>query len=264
MSSRAAFNDRAAWVDPRNTLNTYLHYYAYGEALALALDLELRTRFETDLDTLLRSLWAELGRPERPYTSADLERHLAKATSEEYARDFFARFVESGESPDYTALLTEIGWTLSRARPEQPWLGAARLAVDAQGVYIAEDTRVGTPLYLAGLGKGDRLLELGGRELEGLDDVERALRRRRPGDTVRLVAERRLEWLSLEVGLAADPGLDLSVSATATEEQAARRGAWLASQVEVGEEDVVEGAAEEAAPGDAEDDRRGAGDGGPR
>lgn len=233
MSSQAAFNDRAAWVDPRNTLNTYLHYYAYGEALALALDLELRSRFATDLDALMRSLWADFGRAEKPYTLADLERHLAKvSSSEQFAGEFFARFVEAGEAPDYAALLGEVGWTLTESRREEPWLGGARLAADGRGVYVAEETRFGSPLYRAGLGKGDRLLELGGRELEDLDDVERALRRRKPGERLRLVAERRLEWLPLEVELGADPSLEISLSPSATEEQVERRASWLATRVE--------------------------------
>lgn len=231
MSSRAAFNDRASWVDPRTVVNTYLHYYAYGEALALALDLELRARFGTDLDTLMRSLWSAHGRSETPYALSDLERHLADLTSENHARDFFERFVETGESPAYGLLLNEVGWTLERLDPEAPWLGSARLAVDSNGVYLADDTRFGSPLYRAGLGKGDRLLELAGRELDTPADVERALRRRQPGESLRLIAERRLEWLSLEIVLGADPSLEIGIAA-ATEEQTARRTGWLSSQVE--------------------------------
>ena len=256
MSTQAAFNDRASWVDPRNTGNTYLHYYAYGEALALALDLELRVRFEGSLDHVMRSLWDEMGRAEKPYVLADLERHLAEVGSAEFARDVFARFVESGEAPDFESLLAEFGWSLSSARADAPWLGAARLAVDNGGVYIAEDTRFGSPLHRAGLGKGDRLLELGDRQLENLEDVERALRRRAPGDTLRLVAERRLEWLPVQLELGSDPALEITVSREASDEQTARRTAWLRSQVEVAESRLQETEAEPEEEAEAEDGER--------
>ena len=236
MSRRAAFNDRAAWVDPRNEVNTYLHYYFYGEALALALDLELRSQFSTTLDAFMQRVWEEHGvgglGQEKPYSNSDLEELLTQQTNVEFASQFFESFIAKGGAPDFDRLLSTVGLAVARSQEGKPWLGFAGLTEDSRGVVVQGPTRIGSPLYEAGLGQGDRVLELGTRKLEGLDDVEKALKRQEPGGTIRLVSERRNEWREGSLSLGEDPTLEVVVDPARTNETtAAAREAWIGSQV---------------------------------
>ncbi len=236
MSRRAAFNDRAAWVDPRNTVNTYLHYYYYGEALALVLDLELRSQFSSSLDEFMQEVWRAHGvggiGQERPYSNKDLEALLKQHTNEEFAAQYFENFVLTGGAPDFDRLLGTVGLSVVRSQEGGPWLGFAELSADSQGVSVAEQTRIGSPLYEAGLGQGDRILELGDRKLQALGDVERALRGHQPGGSIRLVSERRKEWREGLLHLEEDPTLKvLADPARKTAATSAAMASWIGSQV---------------------------------
>ncbi len=70
------------------------------------------------LDDYMRALWARFGRPgtkvpgyvETPYTIDDLKTVLGSVSGDAaFAQDFFARYVEGHEVPDYTRLLGRAG-----------------------------------------------------------------------------------------------------------------------------------------------------------
>jgi predicted metalloprotease with PDZ domain len=98
-------------------------YYDFGAAVAMALDLALRERSSgrVTLDHYMRAMWQTHGRPggaregyvDRPYTMADAEARLAEVSGDPaFARDFFARYIQGRERPDYERLLRSAGLVL--------------------------------------------------------------------------------------------------------------------------------------------------------
>lgn len=217
MSRRAPFLDAATSVDPTSFANTFISYYTYGEAIALALDLTLRSRTPArTLDDLMRLMWERFGRaqtdalaPARTYSVRDVEQALAEVSGDPaYARDFFRRYIEGSQLPDFTALLDHAGIVVRQAEPNDAWMGDARLGSVGDTVTVGGPSIVGTPMYRAGLESGDRLLSLDGQRLRSPADVASLLSRKRPGDRVRVTWIGRAGPRTGEITLAANPRLE--------------------------------------------------------
>ena len=210
MSLQAPFRDRATWIDPQNSRNTFLSYYFYGDAVALALDLMLRSETQVSLDRYMQALWRRFGRAERPYTNRDLELTLAKVTGDEsFAKGFFRRYVHGRELADYRSLLANAGLLVRLARPGAPSWGPVRLAARDGAVRIDSAPLEGSPLYEADLTRGDRILTIDGREISEAADAEAILATKVPGDTISIDYEQRLERRTANVELIQDPVLEV-------------------------------------------------------
>jgi predicted metalloprotease with PDZ domain len=211
MSMQAPFRDAATSVDPTNFGNTFISYYTWGSVVGLGLDLELRTRFPgLSLDHYMRAMWATHGRTEVPYSVDDLEAVLVELTGDgAFAREFFARFVRGREVPDFEALLAPAGMALRRSRPGSATIGGVRLRYAPGGATIQGYTRLGTPLYDAGLDQGDRIVELDGRALRSAADLAVVLEGKRPGDEVAVFYVSRGSERSAVIVLGASPALEV-------------------------------------------------------
>ena len=122
MSRLAPLVDGATGVDTQS-LNGYISYYTWGEAVGLGLDLTLRDRTDgrVTLDDYMRALWVRHGRSAAvrpgyvasPYTLADVRKTLAEVAGDEaFAADFFERFIEGRDVVDYARLLSRAGFLL--------------------------------------------------------------------------------------------------------------------------------------------------------
>lgn len=185
MSLQAPFVDAARSVDPNNRGNTFISYYTYGSMLGMGLDLTLRRDFNTTLDAYMQALWQTYGKTEKPYTMADLERTLAEVTKDTaWAADFFRRQVYGSELPDYAALLAEAGLQLRKAEPGKASLGPAQFEFSKNGAKLLSGTYVTSPLYKAGLNRGDILLTLNGKKVTSEKELEKILSKLKPTHSV--------------------------------------------------------------------------------
>ena len=120
MSQMAPFTDAARANDPTNFGYSFINYYPYGSAIALALDLSLRAALERQGDA--RRLHARRcggctasrrRRPatsQRPYTLEDARDAARRGLGDRaFADDFFSRYIEGREVPDYAKLLAARG-----------------------------------------------------------------------------------------------------------------------------------------------------------
>ena len=233
MSIQAPFVDAATSIDPTNFANTFISYYTYGAAIGLALDLTLRERFDgVTLDTLMRRVWQVHGKPEIPYTTDDLRNSLAYVTGDEkFAREFFARFITGQELPDYEALLANAGLLLRKANAGEASVGPVTLEFEGKAALINKNTIIGSPVYEAGLDRGDQVLAIGRLKIESQDQWDAALDRYEPGDTATIRYIQRGIERSAELQFDEDNTLevvrfekaDLNVSRT----QMAFRKSWI-------------------------------------
>jgi predicted metalloprotease with PDZ domain len=236
MSQLAPFVDAAKSIDPNNFRNTFISYYTYGQALALGIDLTLREKFPgKSLDDWMRRVWREHPDIQKPYTLADLQSALAEITGkEEFAKEIFERHIIGKEPMDYEKLLTPAGLLLRLARPRQAWWGASELKVTDGGAEITTETLRGTPLYQAGLEKGDYILQFNGKAIKAGTDMDALVGKRKPGDRVQLKVRTRAGEKQLEVTLEENPQLELVIFEQAgravTPEITAFRKSWLSSK----------------------------------
>ena len=236
MSQLAPFVDAAQSIDPTNFRNTFISYYTYGQALALGIDLTLREKFPgKSLDDWMRTVWREHPDIEKPYTLADLQSALAETTGDgDFAKEIFERHINGKEPMSYEALLLPAGLLLRQAHAGQAWWGPSEWRVTDNGAEITGETLRDTPLYEAGLEKGDTIREFNGKEVKAGTDMDALLGKRKPGDRVKLKVRTRAGEKQVEVALGEDPQLELVTFEQAgramTPEVTAFRKSWLSSK----------------------------------
>lgn len=244
MSRFAPFVDAATSIDPTSFDNTFLSYYTWGEAIGLGLDLSLRDRSQgkITLDHYMRALWEKHGKPggrrtgyvDNPYTLDDLRTALAAVSGDAtFANDFFSRYIEGRDVADYARLVARAGLVLRPRAPGRAYLGNVTWQ-DVQGrARIARIVSIGSPIYQAGLDKDDVVISVDGVNTTSAAEVEQAVSKRRPGDMMPIVYERRGRRVTSTIRLIPDPGVELVTAEEAkqpvTPAQKSFRDAWLGS-----------------------------------
>ena len=242
MSLQAPFVDAARANDPVNWSNVFVSYYPYGEIIALALDLTLREKFEdVTLDDYMRFLWGRFGKPETPYGHEDLRNALCEVTGDAvFARQFFADYIENGDLPDFAPLFAQAGLKLALGDPEMASLGEVSFEEKGDALVIGSNTIKGSPLYTAGLDRGDEIKRIGRFRIRGERDVERAIKRHAPGDRVKIAFHQRGADRETNLTFAADNALAITrfedEEMELTDAHKAFRMGWLKVATEQSEE----------------------------
>ena len=233
MSSQAPFVDAARSVDHHNRSNTFISYYTYGSALALGLDLELRTRFRNiDLDDYMQLMWQKFGRLEIPYTLTDLEITLAELTKDAaYAKAFFANHITGREPIPYQELLAKAGLLVTPRNPGKAFAGRLRWNVVDDGIQIRSATHRGSPVYEAGLDRGDKILSLADETIRTVAEFDSLIEQQEIGASIAVRYLSRGDTVDAVLELIADPVLEVvpyeHKEMTVTPEMLALRKAWL-------------------------------------
>lgn len=236
MSMQAPFVDAAVSVDPQNKANTFISYYTWGDALGLGLDLTLRRDFGLALDDYMRAMWARYGKNEVPYTLADLQTVLGDVTGNAaFAKDFFERYVNGREIVDYEALLAQAGFAVVRERPGHTWFGASFDDHPDGGAVVTSEPLIDGPLYVSGIGKGDRILSMDGQPVTGAAYLIAAADLLVPGDSVEVDFSQAGVTKHATVRLTQDPTVVVvpyeSIGRKSTTAMKAFRKKWLGSLV---------------------------------
>jgi predicted metalloprotease with PDZ domain len=211
MSDQAPFVDAARSIDATNFPNTFISYYTYGAALAFGLDLSIRERFPgKSLDDWMRVMWRHHPDIDTPYTLQDLESTLAEATgSEEFAAGVFKRHIAGREPLDYQGLVEPAGFKLRKLHAGKPWIGSARVEATAQGVKLAEPALRGSPLYAAGLERGDEITQCDGKAMKKVEDFQTCLAKHSVGEHLDLEYNSRAGAKRATLTVAENPALEL-------------------------------------------------------
>jgi predicted metalloprotease with PDZ domain len=245
MSQQAPFTDAATAIDRTSFDNTFISYYTWGEAIGLALDLSLRDRTagKVTLDRFMRAMWEKFGKPggepgyvSMPYTIDDAKAVLASvAGSQEFAQQFFARYIQGHDVADYATLVSKAGLVMRPVNPGLAYAGGLQLMTSSDGVRVATEVPFDSPAFKAGLEREDRVLSIGGTAVTTESTVREAIVRRKPGDEVPIVFERRGgERVTAILKLTADPRIEIvtveETGKTLTTAQRNFRRAWLGSE----------------------------------
>jgi predicted metalloprotease with PDZ domain len=236
MSRRAAFADGAASVDPQNQANIYISYYTYGRALALGIDLAIRSRFPgKSLDDMMRAIWRRHPDVQKPYTEEDLQQALAQATgSDEFAKEIFQRHIDGVEPVEYATLLERAGYVLQSPEIFKAWIGTPPMSFSERGIDINGSTLRGSPLYAAGIDRGDRIVEADGKVLKTRQDFNDLVASHRPGDRGTLTVEARTGRKQVDITWAQSPDVEIvsfeKAGRPVTPEIAAFRESWLGTK----------------------------------
>lgn len=229
MSQFAPFSDAATSIDPVNFGNTFISYYTYGKVLGLALDLSLRNQGQNrSLDGFMALMWDHYGKPEIPYSVADIESTLAEYAGEAFAQTFFDHYIYHSEMPDYQALLNSVGISLSLAHPGQAFLGASMEQND-QEVTISRYPLFGTPAYIANLEAGDKIRTIDDQTVTSVDEAQSIIRKHQPGDTIQMQIERFGKMMRIPVLLMENPQLqtELIQAPAITDAASSQQKMWL-------------------------------------
>lgn len=237
MSMRAPFVDAATAIDPTNTPNIFISYYTWGSMIGLGLDLTLRSRFGVTLDDFMREMWRTHGRTEKPYTLDDIRAALARVTGDTgFAGEFIDRYITGTDVPDYEALLARAGFLVRKAAPGRATLGRVRFQSQDGQLFVATQTLIGSPIYEAGIDRGDRIISLDGRPVTSEADVAAILADHSPGDRVQVTYEQRGQTRTATITLAEDPTLEVvtfeKAGMAVPDEVRAFRAAWLGSRAD--------------------------------
>ena len=235
MSRLAAFNDGAAASDAQNQANTYISYYTYGRALALGIDLAIRSRFPgKSLDDWMRAMWRRHPDVQNPYTDEDLQEALAQATgSKEFSKEIFDRHINGLEPMEYASLLARAGFVLQSETPAKAWIGNPFMTFSDRGIDIVWTHR-GSPLYAAGIDRGDRITEVDGKAIKTRKEWDDLAASHKAGDRSTLTVEARTGKKQVEITWVPTPDVWITSFEKAgrpvTPEITAFREAWLGSK----------------------------------
>lgn len=225
MSYQAPFVDAARSVDPNNRGNTFISYYTYGSVLGLALDLSLRQE-DKNLDDFYKLMWEKYGKTEIPYTVRDIQSALAEYAGDEFAEEFFSKYIYDSQVPDYESLLATVGIKLDKAGANSASLGNSIRIEDGVGT-LRGNAVVGSPLYKAGIESGDEIISIGGTALKEVEDVNEILSDYEPGDEVNIVFRRWGEEKTAQVELAEDVTFKTELNSGANRAKKSARESWL-------------------------------------
>ena len=236
MSRQAPFVDAATAVDRNNRSNTFISYYTWGEAIGLGLDLSIRSKFSgLSLDDVMRRMWQKFGKPEIPYTNEDVRLVVGEVTGDQrFANEFFDRYIYGKDVVDYRTLLANAGLLLRKAKSGKATLGPVSLNYDGGKARITSGTIHNTPLYRAGLNRGDKIVKIGSTLITNKQDWDSVTSSGKPGDTIAIEYEQRGIKKSGTLTFDEDPLLEIlpyeHASLPVTEAMRAFRASWLGSK----------------------------------
>ncbi|OEK03858.1 peptidase M61 [Roseivirga sp. 4D4] len=230
MSYRAPFVDAAASIDPTNNSNIFISYYTYGSVIGLALDMSLRTMDNgKSLDGYMQHVWKTHGKPEIPYSVRDLQARLGEYAGEDFAKEFFGKYIFDSQMPDYEALFQQMGVNFENPNAGQISLGANLRMVDGTA-RLTSNALVGSPLYEAGIEREDKIVSIAGKRMEDVEgriNIQEILTQYKPGDRIEIGVDRWGQKMNKVAVLGENQNRRSSWNADASSAAQKRREDWL-------------------------------------
>jgi predicted metalloprotease with PDZ domain len=159
------------------------------------------------------------------------------AGDQAWADDYVRRYIEGREVPDYARLLARGGFRLRKTRPAAAWIGdevQGGVRYDSVGATLTDGTLIGSPLYAAGIDRGDRIVTIDGRAIKTAADIDAVTSAHKPGDVVRIEFATRGGTHTESLTFAESPALELvpfeQTNEPLTDDIRVFRERWLGSR----------------------------------
>lgn len=227
MSYQAPFVDAATSVDPVNRENTFISYYSYGSILGLALDLSLRNYKDSlHLDDYMKMIWEKYGKLEIPYTHTNLFTALQEYAGDTFANDFFNKYINHSEIPDYKALFADFGILMDND-PKKPYYGALIEFDENNNAIISNYPQKEGPAYNAGLDKGDIILTINGDSFKNPEEFLNLTGKITLGKKTPVTYLRLGKKITTQIIFTADPNVEIVALQNPEKEILEKRNKWL-------------------------------------
>ncbi len=176
------------WLDKYDYYNGpefSVSYYTKGQILGDLLDILIRDRTDNGraLDDVLRKMNEDFAKKGELYRDSLDVRLTAEAVAGGSFEDFFKKYVSGTEPFPYESVLAKAGLLLQKQETQRAVLGIT-FANDDDGRPTVRNVESGSPAERAGLRTGDVLTKFNGENVPRR--VDYWLRRRKPGETLRL------------------------------------------------------------------------------
>ena len=209
-------------------------YYNIGELLGVMLDLALRDQShgQTSLREVMQWMNENYAKKGRYFDDSQGVREAAEAVSHTDLASFFAKYVAGKEEIPWDDFFRPVGLRVETTMNTLPDAGfAASRNFDGPMSVVA--VTPGGEAEHAGLHVGDTIVELQGKPAG--QESRQELARMNPGDALtvkvrpRRGAERELKWT---IGSRQEVSYDVKNLDQVTEQQHARRSAWLKGEAQ--------------------------------
>lgn len=200
-----------AWIKyyrrDENSVNTTISYYNKGAMIATLLDLIIRhqTMNSQSLDDLMRHLYQKYYKKlNRWYTEPEFEKECETLAGVPLG-NFFSRYVSGTDSIDYNRYFRYAGIELyKKGFSHQDSLRAySGMKIASQnGNAVVRTVLAGSPAFRAGIYVNDEILAVDNFRVTA-SDLNEFLRQKHPGESVRLLLNRRgiIREIPLNLGL---------------------------------------------------------------
>ncbi|WP_106790992.1 M61 family metallopeptidase [Aquimarina sp. Aq78] len=230
MSYQAPFVDAATSVDPVNRGNTFISYYSYGSMLGLALDLSLRNYKDSlTLDDYMKLVWQKYGKTEIPYTKEYLLTTLREYAGESFANDFFDKYINSSQVPDYKTLFANFGISMINNQ-EKVYFAGVPIKFENKDAFFSDYPKKGSPAYTTGLDKDDIIIAINEDPITDKKQLSEVLKKYIPGKKVTITYKRLGKEVKTEMTFTAHPDIETKLLQNANKEAINKRENWLKSK----------------------------------
>jgi predicted metalloprotease with PDZ domain len=134
---------------------------------------------------------------------------------------------------EYATLLARAGFVLQPESPAKAWIGSPFMTFSDRGADIVWTHRA-SPLYIAGIDRGDRITEVDGKTIRTRKEWDDLAASHRPGDRSTLMVEARTGKKQIEIAWVQAPDVWITSFEKAgrqvTPEITRFRDAWLGSK----------------------------------
>lgn len=214
-----------------NSPNSQVSYYRKGAVVGFLLDAAIRKSSfgKRSLDDVMRKAYAKFS-GKKGFTTAEFRALVSEVANKDMS-SFFTRYIDGTDALDYEPALAFYGLHFEpqesddnledkkKTPDETPgWLGL-EVRADNQRLIVAGVPRE-TPAYQAGFNVNDEILAIDGFRVLG--DLDQRLELYRPGQTIKVMINRRKRVRTLTVKLIKKPEKSYNV-AVALEPSGAQR-----------------------------------------
>jgi predicted metalloprotease with PDZ domain len=207
--AQASFDE---WLTPDDARNVETDFYNKGALLGMMLDMDIRRRTENkkSLDDVMRHLNDAYAKKGVGYPENGVQAAIETVAGGDY-REFFNRYVYGLEELPYADYLAVAGLELAEVRsPLRPSVSlGAELGGDEKQTILT-NVIPHEAAFQAGLDKNDILVAIDGAHAN-MSTVGAILRKRKPGDTVKVHVIRRGTLREFAVTLQDGGNLEMEV-----------------------------------------------------